>query len=519
MKVSLQDLLYCIPLYQLTFLTSLPKNQVYYDNIATSIEDKRFESPTLLVIQSSEECLKLNQKERAHQLIQDHHLMGIIIGIHTTIPILDEALSLFQQCRVPIIQVENASALTIFQQKNNPHYSFCQISMELNGFMNKGFMNIAAGLSLALETPFLYLNEHDELLWQVGPEAELQKALCFLKLYKKFRNNALQARSVNDEAHSFEAYPINIAGQISLTLIASVHLVDWQKKMIDKLIGLTALFFQTEEMFREQQERFKEHFLYDLLYHKFESKKVMVTQGKVWGWNLEKPHHLFVINVHPSNDVMENMEWLDEMIVHIETEKQELNENIIIFPFQDQIVMLLEDSLPRSQSERKGAALEIAGQIEKGLTSKWPDCQFWIGIGKWYQDSINLNKSYQEAKIALQFGQVWFEKKRIFHMSDLGLLYLLTHVHREILYDYSKEYLSSLIESDEENGTEYVKTLKAFIQHQGIITDVSEALFVHPNTLRNRLKKIENLTGVDLQKPEEFMNLMTAVKIHFSMSL
>ncbi|MFZ7942816.1 PucR family transcriptional regulator [Neobacillus sp. 19] len=516
MMVSLQDLLYCLPMYQLAFFTPLPKEHVYYEKIASCISDQRFESPTLLVIQTEEECIKLNKKELAFQLIQDRNLIGIIICLQKNIPIQEDSLSLFQQCQVPIIQVEDAAALPIFQKKTNSHYSLSQMSKELNGFMNKGFMNITSGLSLALETPFLYLGENNQLLWQVGPEAELQKAFHWLKSYERVTKNGSSAEEVK---HSFEPYLINIADQISLTLIASAHLVDWQKKLIDKLIGLTALFFQTEEMFRDQQERFKEHFIYDLLYHKFEAKKVMVKQGKAWGWNLERPHHLLIINVNDSNDIMGNFEWMDELIVHLEAQISQLNETIIIFPFQDQVILLVEDQEHRNHNERKKYAIKIAEQIEQGLLSMWPNGQFCIGIGKWYQDSINLNKSYQEAKVALQFGQVWFEKKRVFHMNNLGLVRLLTHIHREILYDFSQEYLSSLIESDGENGTEYVKTLKAYILHQGIINEVSEALYVHPNTLRNRLKKIEEITGVDLQKPEEFMNLMAAVKIHFSLSL
>ena len=67
--------------------------------------------------------------------------------------------------------------------------------------------------------------------------------------------------------------------------------------------------------------------------------------------------------------------------------------------------------------------------------------------------------------------------------------------------------MSSLIESDEKLGTEYLKTLKAYFQYHGNINEVSEALYIHPNTLRNRLKKIEDMTGVYLQNNVEFSEL------------
>ena len=51
------------------------------------------------------------------------------------------------------------------------------LSMELNGFMNKGFMNIATNLSVALETPFLFFDENNQLLWQIGFQEDIEKAL------------------------------------------------------------------------------------------------------------------------------------------------------------------------------------------------------------------------------------------------------------------------------------------------------------------------------------------------------
>lgn len=498
MKTSFQDLLLSIPMYQLTFLTTLPHTLVYYETIATGISDQWFEDPTLLVIEKNEECIKLNDKDRVNQLIQDSNLVAIVICLQNQAPIQEDILSLYEECQVPIIQVDESAALSVFQERKKQCLCYSQMGIELNGFMNKGFMQIAAGLSKAMETPFLFFDEKDELLWQTGLEIDMQDLLA---------------------AKSFEKHPINISEHNYLTLVVSAQLAYWKKMLVDKYIGLTALLFQTEEMFREQREKLKEHFVYDLIYHKFQSKKVMVSQGKAWGWNLERAHHLFVINVDKFDEGSMNLEWMDEMIVHLETQKVHLNETIILFPFQDQIVVLLEDGENHTLNDRKRFVIEIANKIEQELKHNWPNCQFSIGIGKWYQDSINLNKSYQEAKMALQFGHLWFEGNRVFHMNDLGILHLLTHVHREILYDFSQEYLSSLIESDSEQGTEYVKTLKFYMQHQGIISEVSEALYVHPNTLRNRIKKIEEITGISLQNPVEFTNLVVAVKIHFSMFL
>lgn len=525
MKILLQDLLFSIPLHQLTFLTSLPKESVYFETVSSTIPDQWFNVPTLLLLDSGEECAKLSNKKYVNQLIQDSNLIGIVISYQGGMPIQEDCLSLMSECKVPIVKAEEALSIPDFLELMNEPHTFSMLGMELNGFRMKGFMDIATNLSAALETPFLFFEENNQLLWQIGFQKDIEQALQWRQ------NNRSANRRTNHPAiflpkqnpliggdELYEETIMNIAGQVHLTLVTLANLEVWQKRFIDKFIGLSALFFQTENMIRDQQEKMKEHFIYDLLYHKFESKKVLIKQAKTWGWHLEVPHHLFIIDIALTEECGLPLEWMDELIDYLDTYLSHLNNEIILFPFQDQIVVLLKDDENHNPSKRKSLVFEIAATIEKELSGNWPGCQFHIGIGKWYQDSINLNKSYQEAKMALQFGKVWLENHHVFHINDLGIFNLIIHLHKEILYDFCQEYLSSLIESDEKFATEYLKTLKAYFQYQGNINEVSEAMYIHPNTLRNRLKKIEEITGVYLQNNVEFLNLMVAVKIHYSIT-
>lgn len=524
MKVSLNEVLQSIPLYQLTFVTPFPKEEIFYENIARSISNDWLERPSLLIIEKTEDWLKLNDKKIANQFIQDPHLHAIVIYNKTKNPFQADILAFYMQCQIPIIQIEDHALISKFLQKSLSSLHYSNLSVELDGFYKRGFMDIASNLSMAFSTPLLFLDENEQLLWQTGSDREIRKCLQWLQT-KTESHSQLTMRTANenqetsDSNHPFEQYMMNIAGQVQLSLIASTNLADWQKKIIDKFIGFTAVLFQTEEVVREQNDNFKEFFIYELIYRKFESKKALINQGKTWGWNLEKPHHLLVVDVDSSEQLMNNINLLDEIVFHLETHKAKLHQTIIIFPFQDHIVVLIEDEKNRPPSERKNVAIKLAGWIEGEVTNIFPMCQMHIGIGKWYFDTIDLNKSYQEAKIAIQFGKIWFENKRIYHMSDLGVLHLLTNIHRDLLHDFCEEYLPRLMESDQEQGTEYLKTLKMYFQHHGIVNDVSEALFIHPNTLRKRLKKIEEMIGFSLQNLEQLLTLMIAVKIYYSFSL
>lgn len=518
MKKTFQERLISIPLDQLTFIVPLPKKLIYYEQVLLSIPSVWSVQPALLFIKEDGDIAKLNSMDTASRLIQDPNLTAIVLCTDDEVIFREEILALFRECTLPIIQIRDGTLLGLFLQTSAPFHLYGQISTELYQFIDKGFIQIAEHLAAAFETPLLYLDENSQLLWQSGKENELRKARTWVNARQKqlAKNEPVNAAD-NDPGEPYDIYCIHAANLARQKLIASANLADWQKQMLDKLTGLTALMLQLEGMFQEQQQQFQEHFIYDLLYHKFESHKMMIKQGKTWGWNLEKPHHLLLIDPKISGSPADS-NWMDEILTRLETYVSGKKEQFIIFPFEDQIVVLLEDGEKRTIHERKKFVLKAAADLEKELASQWRSFQFKIGIGKWYRETAFLNKSYQEAKLALRFGEIWLEDKNIYHIKELGGLRLLLHVHEEILSDYYREYLAQLIESDKNNGTEYIKTLKAYFRHHGLINEVAESLFVHPNTLRNRIKRIEEITGTDLQNSQEFMNLNIAIKVHSLLS-
>jgi hypothetical protein len=54
--------------------------------------------------------------------------------------------------------------------------------------------------------------------------------------------------------------------------------------------------------------------------------------------------------------------------------------------------------------------------------------------------------------------------------------------------------------------------LEEFLRRRGNICATSEALFVHPNTLRQRLRRISELSGIDLRK-DDWLMVEIAVKL------
>jgi len=518
MKNSLQDILLTLPLHQLSFVTHLPKEKVYYETIIEDIPDSWLQEPTLLMIKCHECLNEIRTYKIFNSLMQDSNFVGLVICSYNPVFIPAQMQSLFKQFQIPIIILYEPSLASLFQKVDEKLYKYNQLSMELSGFIQKGFVNIAKELVRALDTPMLYLDSRDQLVWQEGQEDCLKEANRWLNTFYRNRKNynTLNSTSSNkvckskEEGHCFKPYFINIGGLSQQTLIVSGDLVDWQKEMIDKFIGLTALLLQTEELFQAQQEQIQDIYIYELLYSKFESRSFMIKQGKMWGWNLEKPHYLLLINMKLLDDC-EEVNLLEAISSFIKGR----NESLIVFPFQGEIVVLVQTMEPQLKEENKKHIVEIGNEIAMALSANFTGYEFYIGIGELYEDSTSLNKSYQEAKMAIRFRKKWFDDKKVIHIQDLGILQLLINVENDFLYDYIERYLGELIDSNQENETDYLNTLKLYFQNDRKINELSKILFIHPNTIRYRLKKVENATGLQLNDSNDAMNLEIAVRLFY----
>ena len=65
--------------------------------------------------------------------------------------------------------------------------------------------------------------------------------------------------------------------------------------------------------------------------------------------------------------------------------------------------------------------------------------------------------------------------------------------------DRHRDALRRLLAYDRSRRTELVRTLDEYLARRGNIAATAQALYVHPNTLRQRLQRIRAITGIDLR--------------------
>jgi hypothetical protein len=97
--------------------------------------------------------------------------------------------------------------------------------------------------------------------------------------------------------------------------------------------------------------------------------------------------------------------------------------------------------------------------------------------------------------------------------QDLGIYGLLfSGAPREQIEGFLDDRLGPLIRYDAEHGTDLLPTLSAYFTAAGNVAKAAAALYLHTNTMRQRLARIAELVGE--RWPQEQLELHVAVRIH-----
>jgi DNA-binding PucR family transcriptional regulator len=79
--------------------------------------------------------------------------------------------------------------------------------------------------------------------------------------------------------------------------------------------------------------------------------------------------------------------------------------------------------------------------------------------------------------------------------------------------EHQRSKIAALERHDEQRGSEFVATLRAYLDAFGDVTVAAKLLAVHPNTLRYRLDRITRLADLNLDDPDERLVLALELRL------
>jgi DNA-binding PucR family transcriptional regulator len=136
-----------------------------------------------------------------------------------------------------------------------------------------------------------------------------------------------------------------------------------------------------------------------------------------------------------------------------------------------------------------------------------------VGLSEVGRDASSARRRIREAADAARIGRSLVAQGGAISYEQLGAYRYLVHLELdEAPRDRYRQSVEKLIEYDRRGNACLVDTLERFLADRGRITATARALFVHPNTVRQRLDRIERVAILDL-KSEDLLSLELALKL------
>ncbi|MCW2649303.1 MAG: PucR family transcriptional regulator [Mycobacterium sp.] len=132
-----------------------------------------------------------------------------------------------------------------------------------------------------------------------------------------------------------------------------------------------------------------------------------------------------------------------------------------------------------------------------------------VGVSPRYDDLADTTTVLRYARIALN-GKSDPARVTVFDDNMLGIAAV---TDPEVTRKLASNVLCSLERLPDDDREVLYRTFRSWVTHKGSLADTAAALFCHPNTVRHRLRRIEEHTGHSTTVPHDLAELCLAFEI------
>ena len=129
-----------------------------------------------------------------------------------------------------------------------------------------------------------------------------------------------------------------------------------------------------------------------------------------------------------------------------------------------------------------------------------------IGLSHRCEGAASFPTGFEEAEHAVVAASVVSSEPSVISFDDLGAYKYLLRVSQDgRVRDARGDALKTLHTYDQRHRSQLLLTLEEYLKRRGNIAAAAATLYVHPNTLRQRLRRIQDLTGLDVANEDWLM--------------
>lgn len=281
------------------------------------------------------------------------------------------------------------------------------------------------------------------------------------------------------------------------------------------------------------QKNLVKGFFDDLMHGEYDSEDSLRQRANFIGCDLTKSHTIAIIEVshldESNNGEHEGTGTNSSNRLASDTFQSEEDRHVIHKRISGQIRRRIQDNYPGSvvyerenllsciiclSKDPTAARLKTwLGDLGRQMRTEY-GIRLSIGIGNHCQSLNDYRRGFAEASEALQMGQNLNHDGSVTHFNDLGVYrYLYKIARMDDLRDMYQDQVARISTYDRRKGTDLLDTLETYLECAGNLTKTSERLFVHRNTLIQRLERLQSLCDIDIQDRSNWLTLQVAIKV------
>lgn len=252
--------------------------------------------------------------------------------------------------------------------------------------------------------------------------------------------------------------------------------------------------------------------LWDILDGSEEHRHAAATRALHMRIDLRKPHRVFVGRLHGLTEYAADQGWDTTQVDRFRRSIRARLRRILGEGTGAELVGIRADIVAAVVPDVRKVG-EVLDKLQSGLTSTSQVTVRW-GVSGPRSDPDELGSAHAEARGALHVAQrLGGRPAAIF--DELGLLrFLVGPSDGADLDRFVSEVIGPLILADRARNGDLLTTLRGYLDSNCSQADAAQRLFVHHKTMRYRLERIKQLTGLDLHLHDDRVRADLALRIH-----
>jgi sugar diacid utilization regulator len=226
-------------------------------------------------------------------------------------------------------------------------------------------------------------------------------------------------------------------------------------------------------------------------------RRDLIARGKELGTDLENGGAVLIAQLHARRPA--EGDWQARALTVVGRAARGIAPGALASLRGDHVSVIVPGSDEATSRRAADSALRSIDEAMPGFAAV-------IGRSRVALDPMDLHRAAGEALLAANVASPDAEAdRRLLSFEDTGAYRLLLPAMSDDpaeLERFFSDTVAPLIAYDEQYGTELVLTLECFLANDGSMAETNKQLFTHRHTIRYRLERVKELTGLDVNSTD-----------------